>query len=107
MNTQPEDETNERVPCTVLGTEIGTMSGWDKIDSWTILFAKFTPNELGVKFLRIETVEDMPAKDVDLIVSYEEGKVQLSALIPVEGEENYVDITPDWSVFNTKPGAVI
>jgi hypothetical protein len=86
----PDD--NERVPCSILGKDIGTMSGWDIVDTFAEIFYGFEPNELGKKFLR-----SGPDK-CNLVVNFESG--QVSSNFIEDEEEVTLEHTVDWGVFN-------
>lgn len=77
-----------RVTLKVLGTDIGTTTGWDSFDQWNLILYSFIPNELGLKFMRIKNIEEYQCSD--LIINFDSGNCRL----------NTVAFHPDWSVFN-------
>jgi hypothetical protein len=88
LNEQPK---RERVPCVMLGHQIGTMTGWDQEDTWAVIFYEFEPNNLGQDFVP----EFNSQEDNHLVVAYDTGQTFARM---TNGEER--SIVQYWSAFD-------
>jgi hypothetical protein len=86
---------NERIRWYLMGVDIGTASGWDQMDTFSMIIYDFIPNKIGKKF-----VPDFdPEIYDDLIVDWESGKTSAFDKIDDTKETFF---SQNWSVFNKK-----
>ena len=85
--------TPHRIDWNLMGVHIGTATGWDMQDVFSIVIYDFIPNEAGLRF-----VPDFVSKN-DLTVNWERGIV---AVYDEAGNETLLKC--DWSVFNKEGG---
>lgn len=83
---------DEKVEFTVLGKVIGTGTGWDQMDTTSIIIYSFQPNAVGEQWLRQRVRED-----TDLCIDYGSGRIDLTGA--TEGDISG-PLTVDWGVFN-------
>lgn len=87
----------------VIGKVIGTGNGWDQSDDWACIIYNICFNELGAKFVRLDSIRSQIPQDrmIDISINYDTGEVELYIDCPDEdAEQAVINVTPDWSVFN-------
>lgn len=86
----------------VLGKEIGTASGWDKLDEPEFMFYDVELNEVGQRWVPgFEKGRDISINfESGEVTTYSSKSVDLDEAIADADDGNPVKHQPDWSVFN-------